>query len=172
MTDRYATVPAQARDFQGQRAGIVTRVAASVVDFLVVIFAICLIYGGIILATFIIRPSSFHWPRNLSWSVPVVYIVLVTAYLAFSWAGTGRTYGGALLGVRVVNHKGATMRLPGAILRAVLCVVFPIGLLWVAISSANRSVQDLIFRTSVIYDWSARAEPESSGQKTLALPGT
>ena len=28
MTDRYATVPAQARDFQGQRAGIVTRVAA------------------------------------------------------------------------------------------------------------------------------------------------
>jgi uncharacterized RDD family membrane protein YckC len=172
MTDRYATVPAQARDFQGQRAGIVTRVAASVVDLLVVIFAICLIYGGIALATFIVRPSSFHWPKNISWSVPVVYFVLLTAYLSFSWAGTGRTYGAALLGVRVVNYKGATMRLPGAILRAVLCVVFPIGLLWVAVSSANRSVQDLIFRTSVIYDWSPRAEAESSGQKTRALPGT
>lgn len=172
MTDRYATVPAQARDFQGQRAGIVTRVAASVVDLLVVIFAICLIYGGIALATFIIRPSSFHWPSNISWSVPVVYFVLLTAYLSFSWAGTGRTYGAALLGVRVVNYKGATMRLPGAILRAVLCVVFPIGLLWVAVSSANRSVQDLIFRTSVIYDWSPRVEAESSGQKTRALPGT
>jgi uncharacterized RDD family membrane protein YckC len=172
MTDRYATVPAQARDFQGQRAGIVTRVAASVVDLLVVILAICLVYGGIALATFIVRPSSFHWPKNISWSVPVVYFVLLTAYLAFSWAGTGRTYGAALLGVRVVNYKGATMRLPGAILRAVLCVVFPIGLLWVAISSANRSIQDVIFRTSVIYDWSPRTELESSGQKSRALPGT
>ena len=104
--------------------------------------------------------------------MPVLYFVLMTAYLAFSWAGTGRTYGAALLGVRVVNYKGATMRLPGAILRAVLCVVFPIGLLWVAISSANRSIQDVIFRTSVIYDWSPRAEPEPSGQKTRALPGT
>jgi uncharacterized RDD family membrane protein YckC len=166
MTDRYATVPAQARDFQGQRAGIVTRVAAAAVDFLVVIVAICLIYGGIAGVTFIIHPSSFHWPSNISWSVPVVYVVLLTAYLSFSWAGTGRTYGAALLGVRVVNHNGATMRLPGAILRAVLYVVFPIGLLWVAISSANRSVQDLIFRTSVIYDWSPRAELEPSGQKT------
>jgi uncharacterized RDD family membrane protein YckC len=171
MTDRYATVPAQARGFQGQRAGIVTRVAASVVDFLLVILAICLIYGGIALATFVIRPSRFHWPDNISWSVPVVYFVLVTAYLAFSWAGTGRTYGAALLGVRVVNHNGAMMRLPSAILRALLCVVFPIGLLWVAISSRNCSVQDLIFRTAVIYDWSPRADVESPGEKARALPG-
>jgi uncharacterized RDD family membrane protein YckC len=172
MTGRYATVPAQARDFQGQRAGIVTRVAAAAVDFLIVIVAICLVYGGIAGVTFIIHPRSFHWPSNIGWSIPVVYLVLLTAYLAFSWAGTGRTHGAALLGVRVVNHKGATMRLPGAILRAVLCVVFPIGLLWVAISSANRSIQDVIFRTSVIYDWSPRTEPEPSGQKTRALPGT
>ena len=172
MTGRYATVPAQARDFQGQRAGIVTRVAAAAVDFLIVIVAICLVYGGIALATFIVRPRSFHWPSNIGWTLPVVYLVLLTAYLAFSWAGTGRTYGAALLGVRVVNHNGATMRLPAAILRAVLCVVFPIGLLWVAISSANRSIQDVIFRTSVIYDWSPRTELESSGQKTRVLPGT
>jgi uncharacterized RDD family membrane protein YckC len=172
MTDRFATVPAQARDFQGQRAGIVTRVAAAAVDFLIVIVAIGVIYGGIAGVTFIIHPRSFHWPSNIGWSIPVVYLVLLTAYLAFSWAGTGRTYGAALLGVRVVNHKGATMRLSGAILRAVLCVVFPIGLLWVAISSANRSIQDVIFRTSVIYDWSPRTELESSGQKTRVLPGT
>ena len=171
MTDRYATVPAQARGFQGQRAGVVTRVAASVVDFLLVIVAICLIYGGIVLATFVIRPSRFHWPENISWSVPLVYFVLVTAYLSFSWAGTGRTYGAALLGVRVVNHNGATMRLPAAILRALLCVVFPIGLLWVAVSSANHSVADIVFRTSVLYDWSPRAEPESAAPKARALPG-
>ena len=171
MTDRYATVPAQARSFQGRRAGVVTRIAASVVDFLVVILAICIVYGGITLAWFVIRPSRFHWPENISWSVPFVYFVLVTAYLSFSWAGTGRTYGAALLGVRVVNHNGAMMRLPSAILRALLCVVFPIGLLWVAVSAANHSVADLVFRTSVIYDWSPRTELEPSGHKTRALPG-
>jgi uncharacterized RDD family membrane protein YckC len=171
MTDRYATVPAQARGFQGQRAGIVTRVAASVVDFLLVILAICLIYGGIALGLFVIRPSSFHWPSNVSWTIPVLYFILLTPYLALSWSGTGRTYGGALLGVRVVNDQGARMRTPVAIGRAFLCVVFPIGLLWVAISSVNRSVQDVIFRTAVIYDWSPRTDVESAGQKARALPG-
>ncbi len=117
------------------------------------------------------RPGAGARFQNISWSVPVVYFVLLTAYLSFSWAGTGRTYGAALLGVRVVNYKGATMRLPGAILRALLCVVFPIGLLWVAVSSANRSVADLVFRTSVIYDWSPRTEVESAGQTARALPG-
>ena len=162
MTERYSAVPAQAREFQGQRAGIVTRVAAGAVDFLVVIVAIGVIYGGIAGVTFLIRPRSFHWPHNIGWSIPVLYFVLMTVYLALCWCGTGRTYGGALLGVRVVNYRGARMRVPGAILRAILCVVFPIGLLWVAISSANRSVQDIIFRTSVIYDWSPRAQQEPS----------
>jgi len=173
MTDRYATVPAQARGFQGQRAGVVTRVAASVVDFLLVIVAICLIYGGIALGLFVIRPSRFHWPENISWTIPVLYFILLTPYLALSWSGTGRTYGGALLGVRVVNYEGARLHVPVAVARAFLCIVFPVGLLWVVISSANRSVQDLIFRTSVIYDWSPRAELESSEQRTnWGLPGT
>jgi hypothetical protein len=37
------------------------------------------------------------------------------------------------VGRRVVNYKSATMRVPGAIRRAFLYVVFPIGLLWVAV---------------------------------------
>jgi hypothetical protein len=36
----------------------------------------------------------------------------------------------------------------------VLCVVFPIGLLWVAVSQDNRSAQDILLRTTVVYDWS------------------
>jgi hypothetical protein len=35
-------------------------------------------------------------------------------------------------------------------------VLFPILLLWVAVSRQNRSVQDLVLRTSVVYDWTAR----------------
>jgi hypothetical protein len=36
--------------------------------------------------------------------------------------------------------------------RALLCVLFPVGLLWVLLSGENRSVQDVVLRTSVVYD--------------------
>jgi len=35
--------------------------------------------------------------------------------------------------------------------------VFPIGVLWVAVSRTNKSVQDILVRTSVIYDWRSEA---------------
>ena len=38
-------------------------------------------------------------------------------------------------------------------MRSAFCTVFPVGLLWVIPSGANRSVQDVVLRTSVIYDW-------------------
>lgn len=65
---------------------------------------------------------------------------------------TGRTYGGAVLGVRVLS---ARRRLLGRTrsLRAVACVLVPIGLLWVAISASRRSLQDLLFGSWVVYDW-------------------
>jgi uncharacterized RDD family membrane protein YckC len=43
-----------------------------------------------------------------------------------------------------------------SLLRAVTCVVFPIGLFWAALSKRNASVQDLVFGTSVVYDWHER----------------
>ena len=36
-----------------------------------------------------------------------------------------------------------------------------IGLLWVALSRENRSVQDLVLRTSVVYDWQAKGAASS-----------
>ncbi len=36
------------------------------------------------------------------------------------------------------------------------CVLFPLGLFWSAISRRNASLQDLLVRTSVIYDWHER----------------
>lgn len=37
--------------------------------------------------------------------------------------------------------------------RQMTCVLFPAGLLWVLASRRNDSVQDLVVRTAVIYDW-------------------
>ena len=46
---------------------------------------------------------------------------------------------------------GLRISLPVGFLRAIGCVVFPIGLLWVVIDRERRSLQDIVFRTRVLY---------------------
>jgi uncharacterized RDD family membrane protein YckC len=153
------TLPAHALDLQGRRAGVVTRLAAGAIDLAVAILIIAALYGGIAGLAFLIRPSSFHWPRGLRWTtLPAIGFLVLTPYLAMSWATTGRTYGDAVLGLRVVVTGGGRLGVTRAILRAAGCVAFPLGLLWSAVSRTNRSVQDLIFGTSVVYDWTVRAD--------------
>lgn len=38
-----------------------------------------------------------------------------------------------------------------ALLRAVSCVLFPIGLLWTAVDTCRRSLQDIVFGSRVVY---------------------
>ena len=78
---------------------------------------------------------------------------LNVAYWTIGWATGGRTIGNLVMGLRVVNHKGERLRWAGAFLRALFCTIFIPGLFWVIVSGANRSVQDVVLRTSVIYDW-------------------
>lgn len=83
--------------------------------------------------------------------------VLMTLYWTASWATTGRSIGARLMGVRVVNRKGEKVRWLVALARAAFSVGFPIGLGWALVSRRNRSVQDVVLRTIVIYDWTLRA---------------
>jgi len=62
-----------------------------------------------------------------------------------------------VMGMRVVNHRGRRLPVLTALARAAFCTVFPIGLLWCAVSRENRSVQDMVLRTSVLHDWSRHA---------------
>lgn len=90
-------------------------------------------------------------------------IVVAPHRLAIVWGTTGRSYGSLLLGLRVRGVHGRRLGWPRAVLRAALCVVFPAGLLWVAISPRRRSVQDILLRSVVVYDWegpnSVRPQP-------------
>lgn len=152
-TEHASLVPPPARPYQGRRAGIVTRGAAAVVDLLVVVVVVVGLYLGFAAVLFVLHPASFHWPNHLGWSVPVIGFLVAVPYLTLTWCATGRSYGDALFGLRVVNRRGQRLNLLGAALRAILCVVFPIGLFWVVISRWNRSLQDLVLQTSTIYDW-------------------
>jgi len=164
---RAAEVPAAARQFQGHRAGIVTRTLAAAVDFGVVLGVLLGTWVGWAAVRFLLNPQAFTWPAPpIGWVFVEGYVVAVV-YLTVSWATVGKSFGGHLLGLRVVSFRGRRMSWPGALVRAAFCVVFPLGLAWVVVSRRNRSVQDIALQTSVVYDWSsAPPDPVTTGEPT------
>jgi uncharacterized RDD family membrane protein YckC len=152
-TSGISPLPPEARPYQGHRAGLVTRLVAATIDALLVGLVLLLGYAGFATVRFLIDPRTFSFPEpGVFFSLAAAMTVLVV-YLTVSWWITGRTYGCHVMGLRVVNYTGSNMMLAGAFLRALFCAFFPIGLLWAAVNRENRSVQDIVLRTSVLYDW-------------------
>jgi uncharacterized RDD family membrane protein YckC len=153
-----SAVPNRAQPLQGHRSGIVSRLLADGVDVAVVAAVLALGYAGVSVARFLWRSWAFTFPTPSFLRMLALGALTSVLYLTATWATTGRSYGKHVLGLRVVGPMGR-LRLGGALLRSVLCVVFPIGILWVALSPQNRSLQDVVLRTSVVYDWLGGDEP-------------
>ena len=146
----------QAPAVQGQRAGIVSRTVADVID-LGLVGALCgaalLLYG---VADYVLTGEPFALP-HLPRPVGVAGSALIAVgYLFGGWAVAGRTPGKQVAGLRVVAASGRRLPAGRAALRAVLCVLLPLGLLWALVSRRNASLQDLLVRTAVLYDWGTR----------------
>ena len=154
MTEEsLSPIPRQARPYQGHPAGLVSRSLANVVDGLLVGAVLVAGYIGLNAIRFVADPQTFTFiDLSLGWIVFEAWWVTVI-YFTGAWAITGRTYGCHLMGLRVVGRRGRRVRPLVALARAVLCVVFPIGLLWCVVSPQERSLQDVLLRTSVVYDW-------------------
>lgn len=149
-------IPEDAREFQGERAGFATRFLASVIDVALVALLMMGVWLSIELVQLIFTPGVDVQPPRAATLVVWGY-VFTTLYWTIAWASTGRSIGAWVMGVRVVNRKGQRVRLLVAFARAAFSVGFPVGLLWALVSKRNRSVQDVVLRTIVIYDWSLRA---------------
>ncbi len=159
MGHAISPVPREARPYQGERAGLVTRLIAATVDALCVAAALVAMYAGTNIALFMVDPRGFEFFEASILASVTTALVVCVVYLAAAWSFTGRTYGDHVMGLRVVNGEGGRLRAPRALLRAVLCVGFPIGLLWCFVSPFRKSLQDAVLRTSVIYDWRPRNHP-------------
>jgi uncharacterized RDD family membrane protein YckC len=129
-------------------------VAASVIDLIVVLA----LGGGVLLA---VAAARFVWsPLHFQWSAPpwpvtlAVCGLIAAGYLTIAWATTGRTCGGAVLGLRVLSASHVRLGWARAALRAALCILFPPGLLWAGITRRRRSLQDAVLLSVVVYDWS------------------
>lgn len=141
---------------QGRHAGIVSRFLADVIDLLVIVVAVIGVYFAVSGVRFLLHPRRFSWPEPSALNLGTLGWILLIAYLTIGWANTGRTLGKTVLGLRVVDEHGGHLRLWRAFARAFLCALVPIGLFWCAVSGRSASIQDLLVRTTVLYDWEPR----------------
>ena len=137
---------------QGRRAGLVTRSLANVADLVVVALLVAGGYAAVAATRFLLNPRTFTFPAPAPTTLLLIGLCLQAVYFAVTWRVVAGTYGDRLLGLRVTDDRGARLGWGRCGVRALLCTLFPIGLLWVLVSQANRSVQDVLLRTSVVYD--------------------
>lgn len=132
-------------------AGIISRGVAAIIDLVVVAVVLGALYLGLVLFRLVLNPSAFSLPAPGAVFSTVVGFGVSVLYLTGAWAVSGRTVGAVTMGLRVVGRRADRVGPLIALLRAVACVVFPVGLVWVVVDARRRSLQDIVFRTRVVY---------------------
>lgn len=155
------TAPPAARlSFQSHFAGAASRLAAYVIDVAVSTGVFTLAVAGASFVVSVITNQSVSWNRT-NIVVTVIYLAWEFLYFAYSWAASGKTFGMALLGVRVISADGAAASIRQALIRT---LAFPLsflllglGFLGIVLQRDRRALHDLIAGTAVVYAWDARA---------------
>jgi uncharacterized RDD family membrane protein YckC len=147
------TLPVAARALQGERAGFFTRAIAAVIDVVVVGAIMIGIWIAVWLFLLVFNPLVDYGMPRPGYFVLGGYF-LMWLYWTWTWTTSGRSLGQNLMGVRVLDRRGGRPSWKVAAVRSAFCVVFQVGILWILVSRRNRSVQDVVLRTSVVHDWS------------------
>ena len=145
---------------QGQYAGSVSRFLAFAIDAAISAGLFSLGLAAVALVVQVVTGHSVHWTRaNIA--VAIIFVLWEFFYFGYSWAASGRTFGMAVLGVRVVRADGAALDPWRGVVRA---LVFPLSLLFlglgflgILVQREHRALHDLIAGSCVIYAWDARA---------------
>jgi uncharacterized RDD family membrane protein YckC len=156
----------RARQLQGQRAGIASRGLAFAIDIGIafVVYLVIVSTVGFLWDLFFSERLSVPAPPNWLSGLAIFWILVI--YLALGWGSTGRTMGKQVMGLRVVRADGSAVKPRGALWRAFLCAIFYPGLLLALFDRRNRSAQDVVCKTVVVYDWI----PESGRSRVIPEP--
>jgi uncharacterized RDD family membrane protein YckC len=176
-----AHTPARSVTAQGNYAGSVSRFLAYAIDLLASTGVFTLALAAISYVVQIVTGNQVSWNRQ-NIVVVIFYVAWEFFYFGYSWAVSGRTFGMAVLGVRVVRADGAVAEPRRGAVRS---LVFPLsflllglGFLGILVQRERRALHDLIAGTAVIYAWDARAarlrflarEAETAGPPATASP--
>jgi uncharacterized RDD family membrane protein YckC len=144
--------PAAPADVEQERAGAVSRLAAFLIDAIIV--AIGLRTTGWLLRAVPRLIGRFAPPVDLKEVLLALVPFLVGAYLVGFWTVFGQTPGKWLLGVKVVPARGGRMTFRRSLVRLVgyLLSALPLylGFLWM-LGPRRRGWHDLLARTEVRY---------------------
>jgi uncharacterized RDD family membrane protein YckC len=145
---------------QGHYAGSVSRFLAYAIDLVVSTGLFVLGLAATSLVAQVVTGHSVNWSRT-NIVVAIVFAAWQFFYYGYSWAASGRTFGMAVLGVRVVRADGEGLDPWRGVVRA---LVFPLsfllcglGFLGILVQGQHRALHDLVAGTAVIYAWDARA---------------
>jgi uncharacterized RDD family membrane protein YckC len=143
------------RALQGKRAGIASRVAADAIDWGIVLGIYIAILFGIAATRYFVGNDNFNVPDPNPGVTLLAQWVIAILYLTAGWAGTGRTVGKSVMGLRAVTADGRPLGGKRAFLRALICATLgAIALIPVVLSRRRSGIHDFVVRTAVVHDWS------------------
>ena len=154
------TAPPAPASYQGHYAGSVSRFAAYAIDLVASSAVFSLALAAISYGVQIVTGHHVSWDRS-DVVVAVLFVLWQFVYFGYSWAVSGRTFGMATLGIRVVAADGSVLEPRRGVLRALVFplsfLLFGLGFLGILVQREHRALHDLIAGSAVVYSWDARA---------------
>jgi uncharacterized RDD family membrane protein YckC len=154
------TVQPDVVSYQGHYAGSVSRFTAFAIDLTVSSAVFALALAAISYGVHVVTGNNVNWNRS-NIVVAVIFVLWEFVYFGYSWAVSGRTFGMAALGIRVVAADGSVLEPRRGVVRALVFplsfLLFGLGFLGILVQREHRALHDLIAGSAVIYSWDARA---------------
>jgi uncharacterized RDD family membrane protein YckC len=145
---------------QGNYAGSVSRFTAYAIDAAVSAGLFALGLAAVSYVVSVVTGHSVSWNRG-NIAVAVVFVLWQFFYFGYSWAAGGKTFGMAILGIRVVCADGTPVDPWRGVVRALVFplsfLLFGLGFLGILVGREHRALQDVIAGTAVVYSWDAKS---------------
>jgi uncharacterized RDD family membrane protein YckC len=145
---------------QGHYAGAVTRFTAYVVDQTVMAAVFAATVAIVVFAVSLVTRNQVN-VKVPTWLLVTSWCLWWIVYFAYPWAVSGRTLGMSLVGIRVVQRDGSTLRPRQAFVRAITLpisfLILGLGFVGIIFGRERRALHDRFAHSAVVYSWDARA---------------
>lgn len=165
------------RPLPTNRAGVVSRGTAFLIDAVIVNLFFTALAGAVTLVATFFGGSGENVPRFAVAAGSLIWLLVVGTYLVGFWSLAGQTPGMRFLGIRLNERRLPLRRSIRRLIGLGLSIItFGIGFLGVVFGESRRGWADRMGHTEVIYDerrpapapWSALTEPAPAPPLTAA----
>jgi len=144
----------------GYYAGPLSRLLAFVVDISFVWIAFVLLAAGVTFVADLFFSVDTSQSSGLGLVGLLILVIWAFTYMWFSLSVGGRTFGMALIGLRVLDRQGETLTGGQALKRTLVFpfsfLLFGLGFIGIFISPTRRTLHDAAAGSVVVYDWGDR----------------